>query len=1119
MSERKGTKALELWCKRLVRDCPNVQIDNMTTSWRNGIAFCALVHHFRPDLIDMSSLKPENIYENNQLAFNVAEKHLGIPALLDPEDMVENDVPDRLSILTYLSQFYQRLGHTVNTKASSEVEPKSSSASNSTPLKFGKSGLDKCAACGLPVYLAQRLIVSHKLYHRRCFRCSKCSGHLNPKNFEITDGSEFTCDSCKNEKTLSKFFNNNDHDQMGMLAFSDDLRKTPEVPKEESINVKIKTRPLSILEKINMFEKNSEKDVVTDKIANISLKDNTISKPRELSAPTIVSLAKESSGEGHSQTEADSKQTQENIAIVEHRHSLPDLPTKVYKSNVNKFNFLQTQLADDKLDDKTTPENLDTPKQDQNIESISSNIVKNEISEKETNSNLSINKEESNITDDIRLGIGHNSSNPDNTRLENNEVVKNELEQEVSISVPPRRKKQLSSPDRVVPKIVEKEDKKPDVKMYPDHLNPFSDDEEDEDEVKELSKKASTNPFGSDDEDDDVPPITNQPKASSNENQATPVKRLIKAYNPFWSDGEEPSTDDEEPHEQSSSSSKMYKSSIATSTPNLPSSAPRRKKAKAPPPPVITVTETPRLQPCTSMDDVVSISSLSSFNSTIHSDQKSIGVSTPRMKKKRPAPTPPDSLSTVSGFGSLEKGVDSSGLRSNASDGGRRSAKGPAPGLPLPERREVKLAMSPEELQVQLDLLETQQLGLERQGVLIEQMIRDKCEGDEPSTVPQEEVEDLVIQLCELVNEKNDLFRKQTELMYIRRQQRLEQEQADIEHEIRIIQSRPAVNRIDADKAREEQLVARLVEMVRLRDELVQQLDAERRRERQEDLAIAASIASKRGQYAVHTTGRDAGAAAGRRAPPRAPGGPRHRRLHRQQARSVCCPHYRPRRWCSSWTPSAAASARRTSPSPPPSPASAVSMLSTLQAATLVQQLDAERRRERQEDLAIAASIASKRGQYAVHTTGRDAGAAAGRRAPPRAPGGPRHRRLHRQQARSVCCPHYRPRRWCSSWTPSAAASARRTSPSPPPSPASAVSMLSTLQAATLVQQLDAERRRERQEDLAIAASIASKRGQYAVHTTGRDAGAAAGRRAPPRAPGGPRHRRLHRQQARPKKQ
>ncbi|VVC89293.1 unnamed protein product [Leptidea sinapis] len=74
-----------------------------------------------------------------------------------------------------------------------------------------------------------------------------------------------------------------------------------------------------------------------------------------------------------------------------------------------------------------------------------------------------------------------------------------------------------------------------------------------------------------------------------------------------------------------------------------------------------------------------------------------------------------------------------------------------------------------------------------------------------------------------------------------RRQQRLEQEQADIEHEIRVLQSRPSINRTDGDKSREEHLVCRLVEIVRLRDELVQQIDAERRRERQEDLAIAAN--------------------------------------------------------------------------------------------------------------------------------------------------------------------------------------------------------------------------------------------------------------------------------------
>ena len=63
----------------------NVNIIDMTTSWRDGLAFCALIHHFRPTIIDYDSLKPENVYSNNELAYRVAEEGLGIPSLLDPQ--------------------------------------------------------------------------------------------------------------------------------------------------------------------------------------------------------------------------------------------------------------------------------------------------------------------------------------------------------------------------------------------------------------------------------------------------------------------------------------------------------------------------------------------------------------------------------------------------------------------------------------------------------------------------------------------------------------------------------------------------------------------------------------------------------------------------------------------------------------------------------------------------------------------------------------------------------------------------------------------------------------------------------------------------------------------------
>ena len=97
----------------------NVNVIDMDSSWRDGLAFCALIHHFRPQLIEFSSLTSQDVLANNTLAVKVAEEELGIPSLLDPEDMLHTDVPDKFSIITYVSQFYHLLKDEDNSRSPS----------------------------------------------------------------------------------------------------------------------------------------------------------------------------------------------------------------------------------------------------------------------------------------------------------------------------------------------------------------------------------------------------------------------------------------------------------------------------------------------------------------------------------------------------------------------------------------------------------------------------------------------------------------------------------------------------------------------------------------------------------------------------------------------------------------------------------------------------------------------------------------------------------------------------------------------------------------------------------------------------------------------------------------
>uniref|UniRef100_A0A8D0CIK3 Actinin alpha 2 n=1 Tax=Scleropages formosus TaxID=113540 RepID=A0A8D0CIK3_SCLFO len=106
VEETSAKEGLLLWCQRKTAPYRNVNVQNFHVSWKDGLAFCALIHRHRPDLIDYSKLNKDDPLGNLNLALEIAEKHLDIPKMLDAEDIVNTPKPDERAIMTYVSCFY-----------------------------------------------------------------------------------------------------------------------------------------------------------------------------------------------------------------------------------------------------------------------------------------------------------------------------------------------------------------------------------------------------------------------------------------------------------------------------------------------------------------------------------------------------------------------------------------------------------------------------------------------------------------------------------------------------------------------------------------------------------------------------------------------------------------------------------------------------------------------------------------------------------------------------------------------------------------------------------------------------------------------------------------------------
>uniref|UniRef100_A0A672NMC8 F-actin monooxygenase n=1 Tax=Sinocyclocheilus grahami TaxID=75366 RepID=A0A672NMC8_SINGR len=131
------------WCQEQTNGYMNVCVADFTTSWRSGLALCALIHRFRPDLIDFASLEENEAELNGQLGLDMAELEFGICPIMTGKEMSALEESDSLCMVMYLSQLHELLKDTAPARNLSSEEKAVLFSSPRSPIsllsKLGQS--------------------------------------------------------------------------------------------------------------------------------------------------------------------------------------------------------------------------------------------------------------------------------------------------------------------------------------------------------------------------------------------------------------------------------------------------------------------------------------------------------------------------------------------------------------------------------------------------------------------------------------------------------------------------------------------------------------------------------------------------------------------------------------------------------------------------------------------------------------------------------------------------------------------------------------------------------------------------------------------------------------------
>ncbi|CAF0787825.1 unnamed protein product [Adineta steineri] len=107
-SYKEAQERLLKWCQSVTRNYECVKIRNFTSDFADGLAFCAIVHHYFPDAFDFNTLNHDSKQKNFDLAFRIAEEKAQIYPLLDSDDLIHGQL-DKKCVFTYLLTLYHGL--------------------------------------------------------------------------------------------------------------------------------------------------------------------------------------------------------------------------------------------------------------------------------------------------------------------------------------------------------------------------------------------------------------------------------------------------------------------------------------------------------------------------------------------------------------------------------------------------------------------------------------------------------------------------------------------------------------------------------------------------------------------------------------------------------------------------------------------------------------------------------------------------------------------------------------------------------------------------------------------------------------------------------------------------